>query len=162
VILAGGVHLGRNVRRVIRRHDLRTTAGAAFGRVAEECRAGREPRWLTDPLLAALHAAGWAHSIEVRLDGDLAGGAIGIGIGRVISGTPCSGGGRARRRSWSRRWPRGWRRQAAAGPAAPRGGRPGRWFVTGLAADPGAPVRVREWNPLPYREGRRFHSLKSW
>jgi len=74
---------------VIRRQDLRTTADAAFGRVAEECRAGREPRWLTDPLLAALtalHAAGWAHSIEVWLDGDLAGGAIGIGIGRVISG----------------------------------------------------------------------------
>jgi leucyl/phenylalanyl-tRNA--protein transferase len=84
-----GVHLGRNVRRQLRRHDLRTTAGAAFGRVAEECRAGREPRWLTDPLLAALtvlHAEGWAHSIEVWLDGDLAGGAIGIGIGRVISG----------------------------------------------------------------------------
>lgn len=89
VIGTGGVHLGRNLRRVIRRHDVRTTADAAFGRVAEECRAGREPRWLTDPLLAALtalHAEGWAHSIEVWLDGDLAGGAIGIGIGRVISG----------------------------------------------------------------------------
>jgi leucyl/phenylalanyl-tRNA--protein transferase len=89
VIGTGNVHLGRNVRRVIRRHDLRTTADAAFGRVAEECRAGREPRWLTDPLLAtltALHAEGWAHSIEVWLDGDLIGGAIGIGIGRVISG----------------------------------------------------------------------------
>lgn len=89
MISVGGVHLGRNVRRQLRRHDLRTTADAAFVRVAEECRAGREPRWLTDPLLAALtalHAEGWAHSIEVWLDGDLAGGAIGIGIGRVISG----------------------------------------------------------------------------
>jgi leucyl/phenylalanyl-tRNA--protein transferase len=83
------VHLGRNVRRVIRRHDLRTTADATFGLVAEACRAGREPRWLTDPLLAALtslHAAGWAHSIEVWRDGDLIGGAIGVGIGRVFSG----------------------------------------------------------------------------
>jgi leucyl/phenylalanyl-tRNA--protein transferase len=83
------VHLGRNVRRRLRRDDARTTANAAFGRVAEECRAGREPRWLTDPLLAtltALHAEGWAHSIEVWLDGELAGGAIGIGTGRVISG----------------------------------------------------------------------------
>ncbi len=89
VISVSGVHLGRNVRRQLRRHDLRTTADAAFLRVAEECRAGREPRWLTDPLLATLgvlHAEGWAHSIEVWLDGDLAGGAIGIGIGRVISG----------------------------------------------------------------------------
>lgn len=83
------VHLGRNVRKVVRRHELRTTANAAFGRVAEECRAGREPRWLTDPLLdalTALHAGGWAHSIEVWRDGELAGGAIGIGIGGVISG----------------------------------------------------------------------------
>jgi leucyl/phenylalanyl-tRNA--protein transferase len=84
-----GVHVGRNVRKLLRRHDLRTTANAAFGQVAEECRAGREPRWLTDPLLAtltALHAEGWAHSIEVWRDGELAGGAIGIGIGGVISG----------------------------------------------------------------------------
>jgi len=84
-----GVHVGRNVRKVLRRDDFLTTANAAFGRVAEECRAGREPRWLTDPLLAtltALHAEGWAHSIEVWRAGELAGGAIGIGIGGVISG----------------------------------------------------------------------------
>jgi leucyl/phenylalanyl-tRNA--protein transferase len=89
VIVTDGVHLGRNVRKVLRRDELRTTADAAFGRVAGECRAGREPRWLTDPLLAALtalHAGGWAHSIEVWRDGELAGGAIGIGIGGVISG----------------------------------------------------------------------------
>lgn len=89
VIGPGRVHLGRNVRKLLRRHELRTTANAAFGRVAEECRAGREPRWLTDPLLAALtalHEQGWAHSIEVWRDGELAGGAIGIGTGGVISG----------------------------------------------------------------------------
>jgi leucyl/phenylalanyl-tRNA--protein transferase len=89
VIGTGGVHLGRNVRKQLRRHDLRTTANAAFGRVAQECRAGREPRWLTGPLLAtltSLQAEGWAHSIEVWRDGDLIGGAIGIGTGRVFSG----------------------------------------------------------------------------
>jgi leucyl/phenylalanyl-tRNA--protein transferase len=36
--------------------------------------------------LAERHADGWAHSIEVWLDGTLIGGAIGIGIGRIISG----------------------------------------------------------------------------
>jgi leucyl/phenylalanyl-tRNA---protein transferase len=36
--------------------------------------------------LVELHAEGWAHSIEVWLDGGLIGGAMGIGIGRVISG----------------------------------------------------------------------------
>jgi leucyl/phenylalanyl-tRNA--protein transferase len=89
VIGAGGVHVGRNVRRRLRRDGLRTTANAAYRRVAECCRAGREPRWLTDELLGSfieLHGQGWTHSIEVWLDEDLVGGAIGIGIGGVMSG----------------------------------------------------------------------------
>ncbi len=58
-----------------------------FCRVAEECRTGRAgspTRFLRT--LAELHADGWAHSIEVWLGDTLAGGAIGIGIGGVISG----------------------------------------------------------------------------
>jgi leucyl/phenylalanyl-tRNA--protein transferase len=89
VICAGHAHLGRNLRKQLRRGDLRTTANASFSRVAEECRADREPRWLTNALLQTLielHLQGWAHSIEVWLDGHLVGGAIGIGIGRIISG----------------------------------------------------------------------------
>jgi leucyl/phenylalanyl-tRNA---protein transferase len=89
VIGVGHVHLGRNTRKWLRGSEVRTTANARFGQVAEECRAGREPRWLTDTLLQTLielHGEGWAHSIEVWLDGDLIGGAMGIGIGRVISG----------------------------------------------------------------------------
>jgi leucyl/phenylalanyl-tRNA---protein transferase len=89
VIGVDQVHLGRNVRKQLRRGGEYTTANTRFGQVAEECRAGREPRWLTDPLLRSLtelHREGWAHSIEVWLDGDLIGGAMGIGIGRTISG----------------------------------------------------------------------------
>jgi leucyl/phenylalanyl-tRNA--protein transferase len=33
-----------------------------------------------------LHAAGWAHSIEVWLDDELVDGAMGIGIGTIMSG----------------------------------------------------------------------------
>ncbi|HVT70461.1 MAG TPA: leucyl/phenylalanyl-tRNA--protein transferase [Trebonia sp.] len=89
VIGAGGVHVGRNVRKRLRRDGLRTTADTAFRRVAEACRADREPRWLTDALLGSLvelHDAGWAHSIEVWLGDELVGGALGIGIGGIISG----------------------------------------------------------------------------
>src|SRR5450756_2816643 len=53
VIDVGGVHLGRNVRKRLRHDALTTTADVAFRRVAEECRADREPRWLTDTLLDA-------------------------------------------------------------------------------------------------------------
>ena len=101
VIGVGQVHLGRKTRKWLRRSEVRTTANARFGQVAEECRAGREPRWLTSALLATLvelHAGGWAHSIEVWLDGELIGGAMGIGVGRVISGDSlfgrCSGAAR--------------------------------------------------------------------
>jgi leucyl/phenylalanyl-tRNA---protein transferase len=89
VIGAGGVHLGRHVRKRLRHDRLTTTADAAFRQVAEACRAGREPRWLTDALLGTLvelHEEGWAHSIEVWLGEDLVGGAMGIGISGVISG----------------------------------------------------------------------------
>ena len=89
VIGVGRVHLGRNVRKRLRQDALTTSADAAFNAVAEACRAGREPRWLTDPLLdtlTVLHGQGWAHSIEVWRGDELVGGAIGIGIGGVISG----------------------------------------------------------------------------
>ncbi|HEX4292371.1 MAG TPA: leucyl/phenylalanyl-tRNA--protein transferase [Trebonia sp.] len=89
VIGAGDVHLGRNVRKRLRHDALTTSADAAFGDVAEACRQGREPRWLTDSLLEALielHAAGWAHSFEVWRGDDLVGGAMGIGLDGVISG----------------------------------------------------------------------------
>ena len=88
-LIGTSVHLGRNVRKLLRREELTTTANTAFPRVAEACRADREPRWLTDELLATLtelHGQGRAHSIEVWLDGALVGGAMGIGVGSLISG----------------------------------------------------------------------------
>jgi leucyl/phenylalanyl-tRNA--protein transferase len=90
VMKVGNVHAGRHVRKRLRRGpEWATTADHSFQRVAEECRYGREPRWLTDRLVEALielHRTGWAHSIEVWEDTDLVGGAIGIGIGAVFSG----------------------------------------------------------------------------
>jgi leucyl/phenylalanyl-tRNA--protein transferase len=89
VIGDDGVHLGRNVRKRLRRDGLTTTADTAFGQVAEACREDREPRWLTDTLLGTLielHDEGWAHSIEVWRDGELVGGAMGVGLCGVLSG----------------------------------------------------------------------------
>jgi leucyl/phenylalanyl-tRNA--protein transferase len=89
VIGVSAVHLGKDPRRAIRRNDFVTTANTSFERVVEECRANRSVEWLTDKLkasLVALHEDGWAHSNEVWLDGELVGGSIGIGIGKVISG----------------------------------------------------------------------------
>jgi leucyl/phenylalanyl-tRNA--protein transferase len=90
VMKVENIHVGRHVRKRLRRGpEWTTTADHSFQRVAEECRHGREPRWLTDRLLEALielHRTGWAHSIEVWEDTDLVGGAFGVGIGAVFSG----------------------------------------------------------------------------
>jgi leucyl/phenylalanyl-tRNA---protein transferase len=89
VLDVASIRLGRNVRKQLRRTDEWTTADVAFQRVASECRAGREPRWLTDGLLEtmiALHREGWAHSIEVWQEDELIGGAFGIGLGLILSG----------------------------------------------------------------------------
>jgi leucyl/phenylalanyl-tRNA--protein transferase len=83
-------HISHNVRKRLRRlPEWATTANRAYQRVAEQCRVGREPCWLTDVLLESLnllHEAGWAHSVEVWEEGNLIGGAIGIGIGQTVSG----------------------------------------------------------------------------
>jgi leucyl/phenylalanyl-tRNA---protein transferase len=89
VIATDRVHLGRNVRKQLRRGHEWTTADTAFEQVAEQCRAGREARWLTDDLLeslVALHEKGWAHSVEVWERGELIGGAFGVAVGPVLSG----------------------------------------------------------------------------
>ena len=89
VMRVSDIHLGRNVRKQLRRGHEWTTANHSFRRVAEECRVGREPRWFTDALLESmveLHQQGWAHSIEVWQDGDLIGGAFGVGVGCALSG----------------------------------------------------------------------------
>jgi leucyl/phenylalanyl-tRNA--protein transferase len=96
VIPVDQVHLGRNVRKQLRRGQEWTTADTAFERVAEQCRTGREPRWLTDPLLESLvelHEKGWAHSVEVWDGDELIGGAFGVAIGPALSGDSIFGRG---------------------------------------------------------------------
>ncbi|MEV6521864.1 hypothetical protein AB0M43_08000 [Longispora sp. NPDC051575] len=88
VIPADRVHLSRNLRRDLRnRHRWVTTRDHAFARVVRECRRFRATAWLTDELCAALealHAAGWAHSVEVWDGEELIGGLFGTGMGRVF------------------------------------------------------------------------------
>ncbi|MER5865949.1 leucyl/phenylalanyl-tRNA--protein transferase [Kitasatospora sp. NPDC002040] len=66
----------------------RYSTGRAFDQVLEECRKGREPRWLTDELatvLRELHRDGWAVSGEVWDGDELVGGVFGVRAGPVLS-----------------------------------------------------------------------------
>ena len=79
----------RTVRRAFR-PEFRVTFDLAFGQVMRACgeRAG-EGTWITPDILATydeLHALGWAHSVEVWLGDELAGGLYGIAMGALFAG----------------------------------------------------------------------------
>ncbi|WP_370084497.1 leucyl/phenylalanyl-tRNA--protein transferase [Streptacidiphilus sp. MAP12-16] len=89
VIPVAGVHLGhRLARRLRNRLPWSTSLNRAFVRVVEECRTGREPRWLTDELvdsLTHLHQDGRALSAEVWEGDELIGGVFGLRTGPILS-----------------------------------------------------------------------------
>lgn len=87
-------HVGRTVRRLIRRHGFTVTMDTDFAGVMEACarpRAGKTPlTWITPKIMRAFHdahEAGYAHSVEVwDRNGNLVGGLFGLAIGQVYFG----------------------------------------------------------------------------
>jgi len=92
VLPTAEMHLSRSLRRRLRRRDFRVSFDEAFEEVLQVCAEPREPgggTWLVPEMQAAYTAmrdAGLAHSVEVWMDGDLAGGLYGVGIGRMFFG----------------------------------------------------------------------------
>jgi leucyl/phenylalanyl-tRNA--protein transferase len=86
------VHVSRSLDRRLRRHDFQLSLDTAFAEVMRAC---AEPRdddgrtWIGREMLRAyrdLHEHGAAHSVEVWMDGVLAGGLYGVAIGRAFFG----------------------------------------------------------------------------
>lgn len=76
-------HLSRSMRRVLARGDFTITYNHQFGDVIRGC-AERPDTWITPRLMAAytqLHEHGYAHSVEVICEGELAGGVYGVKLG---------------------------------------------------------------------------------
>jgi leucyl/phenylalanyl-tRNA--protein transferase len=92
VIFPENVHVSRRLRRQLNKGSFRLTADHAFDRVIEACagpRRDHDGTWITDEMCAAysrLHQLGIAHSVEVWMDGVLAGGIYGLALGRVFFG----------------------------------------------------------------------------
>jgi leucyl/phenylalanyl-tRNA---protein transferase len=90
--LRGGFHLPRRLLRTVLSDAFEVTADADFAGVIAGCAApgpGREDTWINpeiERLFLALHAQGHAHSIEVRRDGELAGGLYGVVLGGAFFG----------------------------------------------------------------------------
>lgn len=88
VLLPGGLRVSRSLRKSARRFEV--TVDVDFAGVVAGCAdPSREGRWITPAVAAAylrLHELGWAHSVEVWQDGELAGGLYGVAIGGLFAG----------------------------------------------------------------------------
>jgi leucyl/phenylalanyl-tRNA--protein transferase len=86
------IHVSKSLARRLRRHDYELSIDRAFPAVLEACAAPRRDdggTWLVPSMLRAysrLHEDGLAHSIEVWMDGELAGGLYGVSLGRMFFG----------------------------------------------------------------------------
>ncbi|MDX1507924.1 MAG: leucyl/phenylalanyl-tRNA--protein transferase [Woeseiaceae bacterium] len=92
VLAPADYHVSRRLQRDIAASRFELTFNMAFADVIAACAGPRrsgQSTWITADMMrafTALYDAGWAHSIEVRDDGELVGGVYGIAIGRVFFG----------------------------------------------------------------------------
>jgi len=87
VIPIDGLRVSRRLARTLRRGMFAVTINAAFDDVVAGC-AAREETWITSGIRRAygrLHELGWAHSVEVWMDGALAGGLYGLALGGLFA-----------------------------------------------------------------------------
>lgn len=88
VIVPAEARIPATVRRMLRRRGYEVRIDTAFAEVVHACGGDRDGMWLTPRLeaaYAALHAEGWAHSVEAWDGHRLAGGLFGVWIGRFMS-----------------------------------------------------------------------------
>jgi leucyl/phenylalanyl-tRNA--protein transferase len=81
-------HQSRSLKRTLRSGRFDVTHDRDFGAVVTAC-ADRDETWINAELeraMLALHQSGHAHSIEVRLGGELVGGLYGVKLGRAFFG----------------------------------------------------------------------------
>ena len=92
VLLPHNFRLHRSLRKSLRHCEYEIRVDTSFDAVMRAC---ADPRleqggtWISEAIIAAysaLHHAGFAHSVETWMDGELVGGLYGIALGRVFFG----------------------------------------------------------------------------
>lgn len=92
VLYPQDVHVSRRLRRRYNQGRFSLTTDSAFAGVIEACagpRRDHDGTWITEEMQTAyirLHELGIAHSVEVWMDDELAGGIYGLSLGRVFFG----------------------------------------------------------------------------
>jgi leucyl/phenylalanyl-tRNA---protein transferase len=92
VLLPEQIHVSKSLKRRLRRSDYEVSLDRAFSDVLQACAAPRRDdggTWLVPSMMRAytrLHETGLAHSVEVWMHGELAGGLYGVALGRMFYG----------------------------------------------------------------------------
>ena len=92
VLLPSELKVSRSLARTLRNARFEVRADTAFDAVIDGCRQprrGESGTWITEEMAKAygvLHRAGFAHSVETWLDGELVGGLYGVALGRAFFG----------------------------------------------------------------------------
>lgn len=93
VLFPEELHVGRSLKKRIRRGDYTIRMDTAFEQVMRACgevpRPGQDGTWITDEMLdgyVRLHERGYAHSVEAWRDDELVGGLYGVAVGGLFAG----------------------------------------------------------------------------
>ena len=92
VLFPAEFHMSRSLAKTLRNGGFVVTADTAFREVIQYCSAARRAQagtWITPVMreaYCALHAAGFAHSVETWRNGELVGGLYGVALGRAFFG----------------------------------------------------------------------------
>ncbi|TVQ39328.1 MAG: leucyl/phenylalanyl-tRNA--protein transferase [Spirochaetaceae bacterium] len=93
VLCPAELHVPRRLQRLLRNDPFSYRFDTRFGEVLCACRdaprPGQQGTWITEEIMQGytrLHRLGYAHSLEVLVDGELAGGLYGVALGRVFFG----------------------------------------------------------------------------
>lgn len=82
-------HVPHGLRRVLKKNPFEITVDHEFETVMRACAKRYEGTWISDEIVESycnLHRLGFAHSVEARVDGKLAGGLYGVHIGGAFFG----------------------------------------------------------------------------
>lgn len=92
VIFPNEIHVSHSMKKYMKKRRLQLVCNRDFSYTMHCCRKKREDKegtWISDEMEAAygrLHRAGYAVSVEVFVDGALAGGLYGVSIGKCFFG----------------------------------------------------------------------------
>lgn len=92
VLLPSEFHVSHSLRKILRKGRYELRIDTCFEQVMRACAAPRATdtgTWIGEEMIAAyceLHRQGYAHTVEVWMDGELAGGLYGVSLGRVFFG----------------------------------------------------------------------------